>query len=95
MGMTTEPVQFVTFPWSRRQHRSVDVDENDFVEGFRNKTCQCSKLNPYSAKLNLYQMLDYSLQAKRRENANASVYVQKEQVNFTHCNDHMFIQIPN
>ena len=26
------------------EHRSVDVDENDFVEGFRNKTCQCSKL---------------------------------------------------
>ena len=40
-------------------------------------------------------MLDYSLKAKRRENANVSVYVQKEQVNFTHCNDNMFIQIPN
>ena len=26
------------------EHRSVNVDENDFVEGFRNKTCQCSKL---------------------------------------------------
>ena len=95
--MTTVPAQFVTFPWSRRHHRSVDVDENDFVEGFRNKTCQYSKLNgsPYSAILNFDQMLDYSLQAKRRENANASVYVLKEQVNFTHCNDHMFIQIPN
>ena len=66
----------------------MDVDENDFVDGFRNKTCQCSKLN-------FDQMLDYSLQAKRRENANASVHVQKDQVNFAHCYDHMFIQIPN
>ena len=26
------------------EHRSVNVDGIDFVEGFRNKTCQCSKL---------------------------------------------------
>ena len=95
MGMTTVPAQFCDIPL---EHRSVDVDENDFVEGFRNyKTFQRSKLyvSLRSAKLNFDQMLEPRLQAKYRENANASVYVQKEQVNFTHCNDHMFIQIPN
>ena len=37
------------------------MDENDFMEGFRNKTCQCSKLygSPCSAKMNFDQMQQY------------------------------------
>ena len=50
------------------EHRSVDVDENDFVKGFWNKTCQCSKLyGSPSAKLNFDQMLDYRQQCTPRQ----------------------------